>query len=160
MANVLSRGVRWRLWYVCDCWLCALLVSVINTRSKLRKVLFLALGIFLFFILFVNQISRELLSGFAPNSQGRRVWSLARTSLNVKVKGQGDQGQKRTVQSHHPLPWQWRNRTRSLQITLCSSRRDHSVAAGGDFGGLHAVYVWQNVFSSSYYFFSYYYILL
>jgi len=36
---------------------------------------------------------QEPLSGFArvfraPNSQGRRVWSLARMSLNVKVKGQ------------------------------------------------------------------------
>jgi len=32
----------------------------------------------------------EPLNGFAPNSQGRRVWSLTRTSLNVrsKVKGQ------------------------------------------------------------------------
>jgi len=36
----------------------------------------------------VNQISQELLNGFAPNSQGRRVWSLARTSLNVKVRDQ------------------------------------------------------------------------
>jgi len=40
--------------------------------------------------LFVYEISRELLKGFAPNSHGRRVWSLAWTSLNVKVKGQGD----------------------------------------------------------------------
>jgi len=29
-----------------------------------------------------------------PNSQERRVWSLARTSLSVKVKGQGHQGRK------------------------------------------------------------------
>jgi len=28
------------------------------------------------------------MNGFAPNSQGRRVWSFAHTSLNVKVKGQ------------------------------------------------------------------------
>ena len=34
------------------------------------------------------EISRELLNGFAPNSQGRHVWSLALTSLNVKVKGE------------------------------------------------------------------------
>jgi len=38
--------------------------------------------------LFVPQISREPLNGYAPYSQGGRVWSLARTSLNVKVKGQ------------------------------------------------------------------------
>jgi len=36
--------------------------------------------------LFVPQISREPLNGYAPNSQGRRVWSLAWTSLNVKIK--------------------------------------------------------------------------
>ena len=40
------------------------------------------------FSLFVPQISREPLDGFAPNSQARRVWTLARSSLNVKVKGQ------------------------------------------------------------------------
>jgi len=34
-------------------------------------------------------VSPEPLNGFAPNSQGRRVWSLARTSLKVKVKRQG-----------------------------------------------------------------------
>ena len=35
---------------------------------------------------FVYEISREPLNGFAPNSHGRRVWSLVRTSLKVKVK--------------------------------------------------------------------------
>jgi len=30
-------------------------------------------------------------AGFMPNLHGRRVWSLARTSLKVVVKGQGDQ---------------------------------------------------------------------
>jgi len=44
--------------------------------------------------LFVNQISRDRLNGFAHNSQGRRVWFLARTSLNVKVKDKGHQGPK------------------------------------------------------------------
>ena len=38
--------------------------------------------------LFVYEIYREPLEGYASNSQGRRVWSLARKSLNVKVKGQ------------------------------------------------------------------------
>jgi len=36
----------------------------------------------------VYEISREPLNGFAPNSQGRRVLSIARKSVNVKVKGQ------------------------------------------------------------------------
>ena len=35
--------------------------------------------------LFVYEISREQLNGFAPNSHERRVWSLARTSLKAKV---------------------------------------------------------------------------
>jgi len=51
----------------------------------------------------VNQISPEWLNGFVPNSQGRRAWSLAQMSLNVKVTGQGHQQQKRAVHSHHPL---------------------------------------------------------
>jgi len=45
--------------------------------------------------LFVYEISQEALNGFAPNTHGRRFWSLARTNLKVKVKGQGHQGQKR-----------------------------------------------------------------
>jgi len=79
------------------------LPGVITARSKLRKVLFLALSVTFLVFLFVYEISREPLNGFAPNSQGRRVSSLARTSLNVKVKGQGHQGQKHAVHSHHPL---------------------------------------------------------
>jgi len=43
----------------------------------------------------VYEISRELLNGFAPNSHGKCVCSLAEMSLKVKVKGQGHQGQKR-----------------------------------------------------------------
>jgi len=38
--------------------------------------------------LFVYEIFREPLNGFAPNSHGRRVWSFARTSLKVDIKGQ------------------------------------------------------------------------
>jgi len=95
----------------------------------------------------VNQIPRERLNRSAPNSHGRHVWSLARTSLNVKVKGQGYQAQKTcAVHSHHP--WQRLNGTRSPQITSVSSRWDHSVASRGDFGGLCAVYVWSNILSS------------
>ena len=80
-------------------------------------------------------ISPELLNGFVPNTQGRYVWTLARTSLNVK--GQGHQGQNIKI-----CTVQHTNRTNLLQTTSCISRRDHSVAAGGDFGGLRAVYVW------------------
>ena len=99
------------------------------------KVLFLALSVIsycCFFYSFVTQISRERLNGFAPNSQGRRVWSIAGKSLNVKVKSQGHQRQKRAWHSHHPR--QRRKGTRSLQVTSRSSGRHHSVPAGGDFG--------------------------
>jgi len=64
-----------------------------TARSELRKVLFLAPSVCGF--LFVYEISREPLNRCAQNSQERLVWSLARTSLKVKVKGQGHQGQKR-----------------------------------------------------------------
>jgi len=53
----------------------------------------LAMSVTLFFVLY--EISPEPLNGFAPSSQGRCVWSLARTSLKVKIKGQGHHGQKR-----------------------------------------------------------------
>jgi len=51
--------------------------------------------------LFVPQISLEQLNGFSPNWHGRRVWSLARTNLNFKVKVTRDK--ERAVHSHHPL---------------------------------------------------------
>jgi len=73
---------------------------MIIARSKLRKVLLVALSV-TFLMVSESNIS-ELLNGFAPNSQGRRVWSLAGTSLNIKVKGQGHQGQNCVVHSHHP----------------------------------------------------------
>jgi len=57
--------------------------------SELCKVLFLVLPL----TFFMYEISPEPLNGFAPNSHGRRAWSLAQTSLKVKVKGQGHQGQ-------------------------------------------------------------------
>jgi len=51
--------------------------------SELRKVLFLALSVT---SLFVYEISREPPNGFAPTLHRRRVGSLARKSLNFKVK--------------------------------------------------------------------------
>jgi len=99
------------------------------------KVLVLALSVTFLFRLFVCEISPEPLNGFVPNSQGRRVWSLRRMSLNVKVKDQGHQGQKCTVHSHHPPP----PGSNGMERTCCkwrhSRRWDHSVAAErGDFG--------------------------
>jgi len=106
-----------------------------------RKVLFLALSVT--FCLFVYEISPGRLNGFAPNSQGRRVWSVARTSLNVKVRGQ----RSRSPGTNNmlctpviPAAMEWKVLAADNAM---HNRRCHSVAAGGDFGGLRAVYVWQ-----------------
>ena len=62
------------------------MLSFVATNSELQKVLFMALSVT---VLVVYKISLELLNRFAPNSQGRRVWFLAWTCLNVKAKGEG-----------------------------------------------------------------------
>jgi len=93
-------------------------VAIFTARSELQRFCFWrrqSVG-----FLFVHEISREPLNGFAPNSHRIRVlrtWSLARTSLKVKVKDQ---------------------RSRSL---------GQKTAFVGPFGGLRAVYVHWNIFS-------------
>jgi len=74
------------LYFVC-------IILIVTSRSELQKVLFLAPSVCGF--LFVYKISLEPLNGFASHSHGRHIWSLTWTSLKVKVKGQGHQGQKR-----------------------------------------------------------------
>jgi len=71
-------------------------VSVFTAYSELRKVLFLvpSATVSLWFFVCVYGIYLEPLNGFAPNSRGRHIWSLAWMSLNVKVKGQGHWEQK------------------------------------------------------------------
>jgi len=69
-------------------------VLLIFTACK-QGSLFSSVCDFFWFFLFVPQISPEPLNGFAPNLHGRHVWSLTRTSLKVRVKDQGHQGQKR-----------------------------------------------------------------
>jgi len=54
-------------------------LRVFTARCGLRKVLFLAPSACVF--LFVYEMSREPLNGFAPNSHGRCVWSLARMAF-------------------------------------------------------------------------------
>jgi len=56
----------------------------ITARSELRKVVFVALSVT---FLFVHKISPELLNGFAPNSQGRRVWSLRSPGTKNSIFG-------------------------------------------------------------------------
>jgi len=51
---------------------------------------------------------QEPLNGFAPNSHGRRAWSFAWTTLNVKVKSQRSRspGTKNTLCTHNtPTVW-------------------------------------------------------
>ena len=67
---------------------------IITACSEVQKVLFLVLVVCGF--LSVSQTSPEPLNRFAPNSHGRHIWSLAWTSLKVKVTGEGHQGQKTT----------------------------------------------------------------
>jgi len=68
------------------------------------KVLFLDDFCDNFFCLFVTQISQERLNWFAPNSQWGSVWSLSRTSLNVKVKGHRSRSQGQKMHLALPTP--------------------------------------------------------
>jgi len=70
--------------YVIYFFLTNFLLTFITACSELQKVLFLAPSVFLF----VYEMSWEPLNGLAPNSQKRRVWSLAWMSWKIKVKGQ------------------------------------------------------------------------
>jgi len=86
----------------------------------------------LFLFLFVSQISRELLNGFARNSQ-RKMCLVCRSD---EFECQGQRGQKHALHSCHP-----RHRTngmRSLQTACSSNGWHHLVAAGGDFWGFRA----------------------
>jgi len=66
------------------------LLVMFTARSEVHNVLFLALSVTVFFVQ-TYEISLESLIRFPPNSHRKRVWSLAQTSLNVKLKGQGHQ---------------------------------------------------------------------
>ena len=109
--------------------------SLIAARSKLRKVLFLA-TVCDFFVLFF--VCASNISGTAERICAKltRKTCLSVRVWTSKVKGQGhlstpiNPGSVRMV------------RPRSKQRH--SSRRRHSVAAVGDFGGLCAIYVLQN----------------
>jgi len=81
---------------------------------------------------------QEPLNGFAPNSHRWRVWSFARTSCNVKVKGQCHQGQKTPVHSNTPGVWtEWKasvadNVAQAADATIRSLQR-------GVFAGMRAL---------------------
>jgi len=67
-----------------------LVMEIVRTACselwKVLQVLFSSASVCGF--LFVHEISPEPLNGFAPNSHGKRVWSLAWMSLKLSVKGQ------------------------------------------------------------------------
>jgi len=92
--------------------------------------------------LFVAQIFREWLNRYAPNSQGRCVWSLAWTSLNIKVKRQSHQGQK--MRCPVPLPpavteWNALAANDIMQMQMAPFRRCRE--GGVISASLHAAYV-------------------
>jgi len=116
--------------------------SPISATAKL--LLALSVISFLFF-LFVTRIYRERLNGFALNSQGRRVWSLARMSLKVKVRSQRSRSPG-TKNAHQGL------KTRSALPSPLAATEWNALAANDvtqqrtaafrRFGDLRAVYVW------------------
>jgi len=61
-----------------------------TASSELRNVPFLAPSVCGYLFVYIS----EPLNGFPPNSHGGRVGSLARTSVKVKVKGQGHHAHK------------------------------------------------------------------
>ena len=81
----------------------------------------------------MNQISPELLNGFAPNSHGRRVWSLAQASLNVK--GHGHQGQKmHCALSSPPAVTEWN--ALAANVVMQQQTGPFLCCRGCDFGSL------------------------
>jgi len=69
--------------YLIKCFVLLWPISLPHAVSCVRFCLALSVT-----FLFVYEISRESQNGFATNSHGRRVWSLAGTCLKFKVKGQ------------------------------------------------------------------------
>jgi len=109
------------------------------------------LSVTLFVILFGPQIFRERLNRFAPNLQGRRVWSLARTNLNVNVKGQKSKSPGTKKRKTAQLPQLTMHGKacavrRSLQSaaddTIPSPPKGDGVTAVHTDCGLRAAYVW------------------
>jgi len=73
------------------------LVIVITALSELRKVLFLALSLTRFvYVWNISGTAERICAKFT----GKTCLSLAPTSLNVKVEGQGHQGQQTAFFGH------------------------------------------------------------
>jgi len=71
-----------------------------RTQWTAEGSVFGAISLWFFCLCVKYSVSQDMLNGFAPNWHRRRVWSLARTSLKVKAKGQGHQGQKTAFFGH------------------------------------------------------------
>jgi len=80
---------RWDQWRVSVPGVSALKLLVRHSACTKPDPVITAEGLFLmpsvWVFLFVHKISLKPLNRFAPNSHGRHVWSLAQTSLKVKV---------------------------------------------------------------------------
>ena len=118
-------------------------------RMQVRFLFSPVCDLFILFFLFLYEIFRKRLNGFAPNSHGRRIWSLARTSLNVRVKGQSHHGVFLPIDNAlwgvaYAVRCKWRHP--AADGTIPSLLGVTAVHADG---GLRAVCVWWNIFSSS-----------
>jgi len=102
--------------------------TVITARSEMRKILFFS---DVCDFLFVNQylVNRwtDLLQTHREDVFGLSLGGVWMSRSKVKVT----RNKKRAVHSHYPR--RRRNGSRSLQIMSRTSRRSHSVAAGGLF---------------------------
>ena len=96
------------------------------------------------------------MNGFTPNSHGRRIWSLAWTSLNFRIKGQSHHRQKGTfgryLGNHQTDLWQIYTEDVFCPLLQRVSRSrspwtGQKTAFFAPFGGLCAVCFWQNIFS-------------
>jgi len=89
---------------------------------------------------------QEPLEGFVPNSHRRHVWSFTQTNLNVKVKGQGHQGQKTVLCTDNtPAVWMEWNAVIADNIAQAADATIRSLQRGF-FARMHAlglaVYRW------------------
>jgi len=96
--------------------------------------------------LFVYEISRESLKWYATNSHGRRVWSLARTSFKVKVKGHRSRSPRTKMGFTADISGTAERICAKFIRKTCLVSHSDEFEGQVTFGCLRAVYVWKNIF--------------
>jgi len=125
------RYIQSTVHHFCVVHIAALLLTVwfelviFTSRSKLRKVLFLVPSVTFSFFLFVHQISRGNNEQNCTKFTGKMCFVPRLDEFECESQRSGSLGTnflsiEKCIVMH------------SLQITLCSSRRNHSITAGGD----------------------------